>query len=522
MKIRDWLRCPKRSLREDIVACPGIFMLPAVPVLALILLLAAALRLPDLSARPMHADEAVLADKFGTLLEKGRYEYDPKNHHGPALLYLTLPAAWLSGARRYTELTETTLRLAPALCGLALVALPLVLWRALTRRVALAAAFLTALSPALVYYSRYYIPETLLVCLSFAAIACGWRCVHGQRLAWALLTGACLGLMYATKETALIAFAAMGAAALLSQFGDRQRNPQTCGWTPPAAKPPGVTLPVPELAAAVTAVLVLVAVNPRGVIEMPSALRAYTSRAAADPFHLHPWYFYFQLLRGEAAIAVLAVCGAVAGWRRTDAPLLRFLVFYTAAMTVAYAAIPYKTPWCLLGFWHAWILLAAVGAVWLAERAPRATAVALLITALHLGWQAWQGSRRYAADPRNPYVYAHATRDVFIICDRLERFGRDTPIQVISRTNLWPLPWYLRSFTRVQWWNAVPEDAPAAPVILATPDMEAALARKLYELPPPGERPLYAPFLYPGTELRPGVELRGYSSVTGDTSHISR
>jgi len=69
----------------------------------------------------------------------------------------------------------------------------------------------------------------------------------------------------------------------------------------------------------------------------------------------------------------------------------------------------------------------------------------------------------------------------------------------------------LRSFTQVQWWNAVPQDAPAAPVILITPDLEPALARKLYELPPPGERPLYAPFLDPGTQLRPGVELRGYA-----------
>ncbi len=35
------------------------------------------------------------------------------------------------------------------------------------------------------------------------------------------------------------------------------------------------------------------------------------------------------------------------------------------------------------------------------------------------------------------------------------------------------------------------EAAPSAPVILATPDMEGALMRKLYDLPPPGERELY-------------------------------
>jgi predicted membrane-bound mannosyltransferase len=42
-----------------------------------LVLLAGALRLPDLAARPMHADEAVHADKFATLLEGGGYAYDP-------------------------------------------------------------------------------------------------------------------------------------------------------------------------------------------------------------------------------------------------------------------------------------------------------------------------------------------------------------------------------------------------------------------------------------------------------------
>ncbi len=63
-----------------------------------LILLAGALRFPGLGARPMHADEAVHADKFGTLLEGGGYVYDPSDYHGPSLYYLTLPSAWLQGA----------------------------------------------------------------------------------------------------------------------------------------------------------------------------------------------------------------------------------------------------------------------------------------------------------------------------------------------------------------------------------------------------------------------------------------
>ena len=53
-------------------------------------------------------------------------------------------------------------------------------------------------------------------------------------------------------------------------------------------------------------------------------------------------------------------------------------------------------------------------------------------------------------------------------------------------------------------------EVPAAPLIIAKPDVEPALLRKLYEVPPPGERDLYVPLLDSYAELRPTVEIRGY------------
>ena len=134
----------------------------------------------------------------------------------------------------------------------------------------------------------------------------------------------------------------------------------------------------------------------------------------------------------------------------------------------------------------------------------------------HLGWEAWAASFRYGADPRNPYVYAHTGEDVFLIVRELEGLALvhpdryAMPIQIISEENLWPLPWYLRRFTGVLWWNGVFDDVPNAPVILATPDMEPDLERKFYELPPPGKREMYMNMFRRRVELRPQVELRGY------------
>ena len=47
------------------------------------------------------------------------HEYDPADHHGPTLYYSVVPVARLRGERTLAELTETTVRLVPAIAGTA-------------------------------------------------------------------------------------------------------------------------------------------------------------------------------------------------------------------------------------------------------------------------------------------------------------------------------------------------------------------------------------------------------------------
>jgi uncharacterized protein (TIGR03663 family) len=509
----------------------GLFLVPV--------LLAAALRLPDLAARPMHADEAVHADKFGTLLEGGGYVYDPAEFHGPTLYYLTLPSAWLQGDRRYVEIDEVTLRAVPAVLGVALVAAHLGTTPWLGTAGALVAALLAALSPAMVYYSRYYIHETPLVLFTFAALLAGSWYLRRPGTLPALVAGACLGLMYATKETAPIAICSMLAALGLTLAADHWS-----GKGPPStwnlARGRDALLAV--VAGLVVACLLFSSFfhNPAGVPAAVRALGSYAHRASAASWHFHPWHYYLDLLAHfpaqgtpfwtEGLVLVLAVAGAAAGWSRSaipgaDSRVVRLLAFYTLVMAVVYSAIPYKTPWCVLGLLHGMVLLAGAGAVFvvsaLRNRSPKAFVVVLLAAAtVHLGWQAFEASFRFAADPRNPYVYAHTSTDVFTIAARLRDLARAhpdgpaMPVQVISGANLWPLPWYLRGFSQVAWWNGVPEQAGSAPVILITPDMEPALVTKLYEVPPPGQRELYVQLFERPVELRPQVEVRGYVAMS--------
>ena len=104
------------------------------------------LRGPGLGLRPMHHDEANQAVKFGLLLEKGEYRYDPADHHGPALYYLTLPIAWAAGKPTLASLDEVTLRFLPVLFGVGMILLLLIFVKDLGRPAVLLAGLCAALS----------------------------------------------------------------------------------------------------------------------------------------------------------------------------------------------------------------------------------------------------------------------------------------------------------------------------------------------------------------------------------------
>ena len=186
-----------------------------------------------------------------------------------------------------------------------------------------------------------------------------------------------------------------------------------------------------------------------------------------------------------------------------------------------YSAIPYKTPWNMLGALHGMIILAGVGAAVVLGSRRRWFAVVfagvLIIGGVHLMGQSYRATHAYDADPANPYVYAHPQQDVVRIAERVQALadahpdGNSIYIEVISpASDYWPLPWYLRSFPNIGWWEEVDMKVPAAPLILAAPSVETELLKKLYEVPPAGEKYLYVPLFESYTEIRPAVEMRGY------------
>jgi uncharacterized protein (TIGR03663 family) len=452
--------------------------------------LALGLRSVALDSRPMHNDEANNALKFRDLWDGSGYRYDPDEFHGPTLAYSTLLWEKLTLAGDFARFSEARLRSLTVLFGVGLVLLLFLVSDGLGRNATLAAAFLTALSPALVYYSRDYIHETLFVFFLFLILAAGWRYSQSGKIAWILLAGAAIGLSQATKETFVFNIAAIMGALLLNELVP----------IPGAAPPPKKNLFCAALLVAAGLVWMLVAVvlfssffsNSSGPLDAARTYLIWFQRAKGASPHIYGWSFYWERLLffhrsggpiwSEALILLLAVCGGIAAFARRGLPgasraFVRFLVFYTAILALIYTVLPYKTPWSALGFWHGVILLAGAGVAAMADWLPSmrlkiAAGIVLLTGMAHLAVQAWQSSvnMEYAADPRNPWVYAQTSPGLLDLVDEVEAVAQASPngrgvyISVIAPgDDYWPLPWYFRAFGNVGYFDKVPGYAKFAP-----------------------------------------------------------
>jgi uncharacterized protein (TIGR03663 family) len=500
-----------------------------------VLAIALAVRLPALDRRPMHGDEANQAVRTGLLLDQGVYHYDPTDHHGPALYFAALPFCRAT-AQTFADTTEWNYRLVPVFFSCLTLLLMLGLGVArdgglfANRTGLLAAALLTALSPAMVYYSRFFIQESMFVTFLTGMLLCAVRYVRERASAltsglrpsaWAAGFGAFAGLAVATKETVVLSFAAAAVAAVAACGFRRLLR----SWSTRDAL---VALGVAALVAVV--LFSSFFTYPRGVYDaLFATVSAYLKRATAVPEHQHPWNFYLKILfwfkygRGpvwsEAGLLLPAAIAVFSAWRGgrdaspqasadgsgnrpcpdtdTHARWVRFIVVYTLALTTLYSAVPYKTPWCALSFLHGYILLAGVGVGALIEglrgregvgRAAGVWAVRLLVVLLaarHLS-QTYRACYKLPADPRNPYVYAHTGTDAMNLVAAVEEAaqraqGADTMIALAVPTpDTWPLPWYLRRYRQVGYWTRV-QDVPASfdpVVVIAAADQgDAADAR---------------------------------------------
>ncbi|MFM9905826.1 MAG: glycosyltransferase family 39 protein [Pyrinomonadaceae bacterium] len=130
----------------------------------LVTAVAAFLRFFWLDLKPLHHDEGVNGFFLTNLVRDGIYKYDPGNYHGPTLYYIALPFVELFG------LKTIPIRVSVAIFGVLTVILALFLKRYIGKTGSIFAALFLALSPGMVYISRYFIHEIFFIFLSLAIV----------------------------------------------------------------------------------------------------------------------------------------------------------------------------------------------------------------------------------------------------------------------------------------------------------------------------------------------------------------
>jgi uncharacterized protein (TIGR03663 family) len=443
---------------------------------ACVLVAAAVLRLVALNMKPMHHDEGVNGFFLMNLMRQGVYHYDPSNYHGPTLYFLTLPLAFV--ADKLHVLDAWVLRLVTVAFGVGTVWLVLALRRYVGAIGALAGAALVAVSPACVFYSRYFIHEALFVFFTLGIVVAALHFYETGAAAYLLLASASAAMLFATKETAFISVGTLLLAWLVAfvwirlNGGGRasDRAPSGLAKTLAGGSGRGVYLSLAYACAlALFAWLWVLFYSSfftysKGVFWDSFKAFDIWSKTGMSAFHEKPAHTYVKwLFDEESPILLLASAGAcLALFERRKNRFAVFACAWAFGLLAAYSLISYKTPWLVLSFV---VPMCIAGGYFLQGlvrrgRAGRTAASGLACAAVAVClYQTVVLNFLHYDDDSYPYVYSHTRREAVEMVREVERAGaragvKEPGVSVVS-PEYWPLPWYFRDNTRVGYTSTV-------------------------------------------------------------------
>ena len=482
----------------------------------LIIAVAAILRLYDITLKPLHHDEGVNGFFLLDLFRHGVYRYNPANYHGPTLYYFSLVVCSINNLIFGGEGTTTrALRILPVLSGTATVALVIAFRRWLGTLATVSAAALLALSPGAVYLSRDFIHEPLLVFFTLALVYYGlqfWRARQRQDLVMCAVTAA---LMFSTKETTPISWAAIAlAAGLAVALVNSQCRPaiQDFGGLKNLANSLSLAALL-FLACCIVFFSSFLGNFPQGLRDAVSTY-TYWSRTGMSQ-QTAPWFTHVRwLLRIESPIFLLGIAGALLALIRRNNRFALFSGLWGLGLLAIYSALPYKTPWLLLNIIVPMAFSAgyAIEESWRAGHAnpvTRAVVAVIGIAALSVSlYQSVLLNFFHYDDDRWVYPYAQTQRGFMRLVDQIDGSAQGiaaekTSIAILS-PDYWPLPWYTRNYLNAGFYGKI--TATNADLVIVSTLQQAQAEPMLGGYTKRGSYP-----------LRPGVQLTLY--VANHASH---
>ena len=194
---------------------------------AVLLIITVLSRTIGLGDRAMSHDESLHTVYAFKLYDGQGYRHDPMMH-GPLKFYLTAMAYFMFGANDWSS------RISVALFGIAMVWMAWLLRRWIGKTGAFLVGLMFAISPALLFHSRYIRDEVLLCTLLVLLVIVVFRYLETRQVRWLYWATAALALAFTTMEASFIYGAVIGAFLILALAAELWRAP----WAKPERRYP--------------------------------------------------------------------------------------------------------------------------------------------------------------------------------------------------------------------------------------------------------------------------------------------
>ena len=191
------------NLKSTLIAHP--WETGAYVIIVLVALLA---RLWDLGSRAIHHDESLHAFYSWSFASGHGYEHNPMMH-GPFQIEASGLIFQMFGDSDFTA------RILYVIAGTILVGMPILLRRRLGSLGSLFSSIMLAISPTMLYFSRFARNDILVVVWTFGLVVCIWRYIDEGKNRYLYVAAILLSLAFCTKETAYLITATLGAYLVL-------------------------------------------------------------------------------------------------------------------------------------------------------------------------------------------------------------------------------------------------------------------------------------------------------------------
>ena len=437
----------------------------------LILIIAFVLRFAFLDLKLFHHDEAIHSWFSYTLLTTGAWTYDP-SYHGPFLYFVTAGMFALFGA------SDLVARLLPALFGFLLVPLVWCIYRLgyLTKAQTLIAALFIAVSPDMVYFSRFLRHDIFMLAFTLMLVVAILAYFERKQTLYAILAAVAAAGALCCKEEMPVIFLII---ILFFAIAVHQRR-----FTLPSQWKKDLLLAVVIIAGLMSILYSGFGGHPETLLGkdfMVNSTGWYQAIQHWTEMHMEqrlggPWFYYIPLyLLYEVPIFILAIIATlqyliptgeirlagkkILNWVRTRSFTLPAADLVTVSIQQMAAARrePGKTDE-FIRFCIWWMLLTMAFYAWVGEKVPWLIIPQLLpmifVATYRLnGWKigfallgtvflivmTWHVCF-VPADINEPIVQVQNSEDMRIVMNLMDHSNH----VVIASQDYWPLPWYYR------------------------------------------------------------------------------